>query len=276
MFLKEFVEAYGLAHDVAPATIQQLKFAVAALDKWHGSPVAVEALADDLLNRWINQRLADGKSRRTVKGQRGAILTLWRAALADSLTTTEPKRVKLVKTPTTLPEAWDTQQLCHLLATAEKAGGKFANGIKRAAYLRAWLLTGYYSGFRPCDMRLLQWSDIGTDGSCVRTQEKTGWPVLRHLPPDAIEALEQIRTDSAYCFPIRKKTHNYWWEWLMRTAKIKGTQKWLRRTCATHCEKQQPGSAMSALGHKTPGLAWRHYIDPRQLQSRPIIPPKIG
>lgn len=276
MFLKEFAAAYGLAHDVAPATVQQLRFAAAALDKWHGSPVALEALADDLLNRWINQRLADGKSRRTVKGQRGAILTLWRAAREEGLIDSEPKRVKLVKAPQTLPEAWDLQQLAHLLATADTAAGKFPNGIKRAAYLRAWLLVGYYSCFRPCDLRQLRWEHIGDGGACVLTQEKTGWPVLRHLPPDAMAALEAIRWESPYCFPVRKKTHNYWWEWLTRTAKVKGTQKWLRRTGATQCERQQPGSAMGALGHKTPGLAWRHYIDPRHLMQQPTTPPKVG
>lgn len=276
MTVKDYVGAYALSHDLAPATIEQLGFAVKALDKWLERSALLAELSDDLLNRWITARLAQGKSRRTVRGQRGAILTLWRAAHDDGLVENPPRRVKIVKTPSLMPEAWWEYQLRALLTAADKAPGRFKCGLKRGPFLRAWILVGYYSLFRACDLRKLEWSSVGDDGTVLILQEKTGWPVLRHLPPDAMAALEGIRSKSTTIFPVSKKTLSYWWRWLKKESGVPGTLKWLRRSGATACEVQQPGSAMAALGHKTPGLAFKHYVDQRQLQQRPPTPPRIA
>jgi hypothetical protein len=63
---------------------------------------------------------------------------------------------------------------------------------------------------------------------------------------------------------------------LVRGAGLQGSTKWLRRSGATWCEVHQPGSAMAFLGHRTPGLAYKHYVDPRFVQRDKPRPPKIG
>lgn len=63
---------------------------------------------------------------------------------------------------------------------------------------------------------------------------------------------------------------------LVAAAGVRGTSKWLRRSSATALERICPGSAMGHLGHKTPGLAYRHYVDPRMLQCGRPLPPELG
>lgn len=275
MNLADLVARYALEHDIAPATVAHLSDAVKSLDAWRGQTTLVADLSDDLVNAWINARLKAGKSRSTVRCQRTAILTLWRSAHAAGLLVNEPKRVKVVKAPLPNPDAWWPDETARLLAAAERAEGVFPCGAKRAPLLTAWLLVGYYTCLRPCDIRKLSWSDLRPDGMLVIVQQKTGETVYRYLPEDAMEALKAIRGESEAMFPVRKKTLYYWWSWLKREAKVPGSLKWLRRTGATACEIQQPGSAMQALGHKTAGLAYKHYVDRRQTSAKPVTPPRI-
>lgn len=275
MTLADYIAQYALAHDLAPGSIEQLWHAVRALDAWQGHPTHLIELSDELLNRWITARLEAKKSRRTVRGQRGSILTLWRAAHEGGLLENGPGCVKVVRIPHTNPNAWWPDEMARLLRAAEQAPGRFKLGCRRCDMLTAFLLVGYYSMLRQCDLLKLRKADVRADGRILITQQKTGDLVEGSLLPDAMEALRRIETDSEYLFPLRKKTLNYWWGWLKKQARVPGTQKWLRRTGATQCEIRQPGSAQHALGHRTPGLAYRSYIDARQLPQRTATPPRI-
>lgn len=277
MNLKDYVSRYALAHDLVPSSIEQLGFAVAALDKWLGCPSLVESLSDDLLNRWINARLASGRSRRTIRGQRGAILTLWRAAYDDGLVGVLPKCVKIVKVPEKNPDAYWPDEVARLLVAAESAPGRFKCGARRSHLLRAWLLFSYYTLLRQGDLRRLRRDEVAADGAIVWTQNKTGELVTRQVYQDALDAIAACEdgVDSPLVFPVSKKTIEHWFRWLKRRANVKGCPKWLRRSGATHCERDCPGSAMLALGHKTAGLAYKHYVDRRQTNQRPPTPPRI-
>lgn len=279
MLLSAFAADYGLANDVAPGTLAQYGFAVGALNRWACKPVKVESLQDDLVNRWITARLADGIARATVRNQAGAVLTLWRAAHEAGLVKRLPVRVKQVKPRAPLPEALELDELNRLLVAADAVPGRFRHvAAARAPLLRAYLLTGYYTGLRPCDLREIRPDAIGTNGVLLHRQAKTGWPVLCQLPPDAVAAIEATHPrERERVFPLSKKLLWYWWRKLKIAANVRGTPKWLRRTGATQSEIATPGSAMAFLGHKTPGLAWRHYVDARQVaRVKPMPPPLVS
>lgn len=53
-----------------------------------------------------------------------------------------------------------------------------------------------------------------------------------------------------------------------------GTRR-IRRGGASEVEKHQPGTAGRFLGHLTPGLAARHYLDPTITNVRPVSPPEL-
>ena len=61
---------------------------------------------------------------------------------------------------------------------------------------------------------------------------------------------------------------------LIQRAGLEGSGKYLRRSSATYAE-QSGISASFQLGHKTPGMAWRHYVDQVILAERRKPVPSI-
>ena len=55
-------------------------------------------------------------------------------------------------------------------------------------------------------------------------------------------------------------TVQQWMATCVRQAGLRGSTKWLRRSCATYA-KVQGKSPKAALGHVTDGLAEKHYVD---------------
>lgn len=275
--LTRFVQTYATEHDIAAGTVQQLEFAVKALDRWHKRQTALDDLTDDLLNRWISDRLEAGISRATVRNQRGAILTLWRAAYEAGILPAAPARVKKVRGPATLPQAWEASQVQQLLFAVNLIDGTFSCGVPRKALIRALVLTGWYSGLRPCDLLSLKREQIGSNGTLIIVQKKTGAPIMTRLPEDCMAAIEAtFPPERDRIFPISNKVLFYWWKQLQSLSGIRGSPKWLRRSGATAVESEHPGSAMGFLGHRTPGLAWKHYIDARMIQLCKPMPPRIA
>ena len=117
-------------------------------------------------------------------------------------------------------------------------------------------------------MLLIEREQIMDDGRFTVVQHKTGKPIDCRLPPEAMEAIDKIRLQT----PAGQDDFKY----LTYRAKLPGSIKWLRRTGATWCESVTPGSASSFLGHRSPELAARHYLDPRFLKRSTALPPSIG
>lgn len=277
--LTDYVQHYALSRDVTPGTVATYLAAAKTLDKFVGRPTDLADLCDDLLNRWITWMVGKEMPRATIKGKRGSVLTLWRAAYDDKLVTDLPKRVKLIRAPAPLPEAWDQKQAELLLLAAAACGGVFRKiRIARAPLLRALILTAYYSGLRSGDYLALELDQIGSDGAVFMRQSKTGWPILVKLPPDCMAAIEAtFPPHRKKVFPVSRKTWYTWCKMLVRGAGLRGSPKWLRRTGATAVEGIQAGAATAFLGHKTPGMAWKHYIDRRLIgHNRPMPPPLTG
>jgi len=140
--------------------------------------------------------------------------------------------------------------------------------------MRAIILTGYYTGLRPCDLLDLRTSDFMQGGVLVIRQKKTDEAIPIELPADCREAIAATYPQGReLVFPVSRKAV---WESirsLIKKAGIGGSLKWLRRTGATRCEQVQPGSAKAYLGHLTDGLAYRHYVDARQIVFTRPIPP---
>lgn len=273
--ISRLVDRYARDKDAAPRTIEQYRFALRTFERWLKRPATLRDFTDDKLNRWIVWAL-ENYARPTLRSQRGALLTLWRYAAELRLINRLPVRVRKVRVDPAIPQAWYPADMRALLAAARQAPGAFRDGTPRADALVAWMLVGYYSGLRPCDTMAFRRQDVGREGVCVARQSKTRTPIVFSLPPDAMAAVRRIvQAGRDRVFPMTRKAAYYWWLWLKDQAQVSGSPKWLRRTGATQVEIQQPGSAMAFLGHKTPGLAYRHYVDARQVQARKPTPPRI-
>lgn len=271
MQLVDFVRAYSEARDIADGTADQLRYAVRALERYNGSPVGTRQLSAQLLNSWIAERIKANIARKTIAVQRGALLSLWKDAARQGLAPPLAE-VRLVRVPKTIPQAWLPCEFAALLANVETLTGAFPCGVPRKLLVRALALVGYYSGLRPSDLLALRSIDVLAECSLVVRQAKTGEPIKIAIPDDAMQAILATNPETRErVFPLSRK--NLWY-WFRKIRGSKGSPKWLRRTGATRCEQQQPGSAMAYLGHLTPGLAYRHYVDMRQISDTKPLPPK--
>jgi len=110
------------------------------------------------------------------------------------------------------------------------------------------------------------------------SQQKTGGVIAFELWPETIRAITKIRDQSGYLVGGRISMHclQIQLKWLLAWNKLPGSLKWMRKTAATIAEMNQRGSAKHILGHRTDGLAERHYIDARVAALRPIRQPRPG
>jgi len=274
--LHDYCEQMRLERGFQKTTLVQLRYAIGSFSSWLGRQATADDLTDDVFNRWLDSLFDSGLSRHTIASKRRGALTIWRA-LHEAGLVRYPQRIRKIRIPRTNPCAWSLKELAKLLAAAEDVPGRFKRSrVPRAPLWRAFVLTGYYSGLRFADLLDLRREQIGADGRVVLTQGKTGNVVTCALPPEAVEAIdatfpparERIFGNALSRGRIQKR-----FRVLVRSAGLKGSSKFLRRSGATMSEFVRPGSATAFLGHLTSGLAQRHYIDVRLLQNSNPIPP---
>jgi integrase len=278
--LIDFVRRYAIERGLSEPSAQQLRFVLNSFGKSLGRRPRLSDLVDEKVNAWVVQMQENGLAPETVRGHRIALVGIWREAVYAELVDRPPGRIRKVRIPQRLPTAWSQADLMRLLEAAGKTPGRFLfSGVRKAPFWRAWILVGYYSGLRRDDLLRLRFDDLRPDGKLFLVQHKTGTVVRCHLPPDAMEAIRatvppkrrRLFGDGLSSDRISKE-----FRVIIKAAKLKGSTKRLRATGATWCEVETPGSAMAFLGHRTPGLAYRHYVDPRFLEDAKARPPRIG
>lgn len=279
--LRDLLAAYTLSHDLAPTSRQQLRLTIDRYERWLGRAGTVLDLEDDSCNRWLQSMQDSGLSRTTVRGQRANLLTLWRWACEECGHDVWPRRVRKIRAPVPIPEAWSECQMRSLLTEAAKQHGRFKRSrVRRADYWRALILVAWDSALRLGDLLRLRFDQVGDDGCVVLQQSKTGWPIVCRLRPETVAAVQVIRLpprDRVFGDGLSRGHLFREFRLIVKAAGLVGGTKRIRRGAATAVERLMPGSAQRQLGHRTPGLAARHYIDPRLLggDGRPR-PPKIG
>ncbi|RIK73639.1 MAG: hypothetical protein DCC68_24510, partial [Planctomycetota bacterium] len=137
------------------------------------------------------------------------------------------------------------------------------------------------TAMRRGDLLTVTWGEVYEGGVIQWTCQKTDEPIVKRLRPETLAACDRVRVahDDRLIPWSRRIDRLYpWWKLLLSIAGLpadyrNGLQK-LRRTSATALERVSPGSAAWHLGHKTPGMAAAHYLDPAQC-STPMLPPAI-
>ena len=105
--------------------------------------------------------------------------------------------------------------------------------------------------------------------------QKTGEVIVSQLGPDSLAAIGQFADKGPRLFSVSYRGAQQAFSGLVATAGLKGSIKRLRATGATWCQVDKPGSASAYLGHRTPWLAEKHYVDPRFLRQHKPRPPRI-
>jgi hypothetical protein len=115
-------------------------------------------------------------------------------------------------------------------------------------------------------------------GRITVTQKKTLDTITVRLRPATLERLSFEPREREMLFPWchSASTLTNSFGAIARAAKISsGSLKYLRRSGATLLEAERPGTAQHHLGHRTPGLAQRNYIDPRLAYVDRPLPPAL-
>lgn len=275
--LVALLDRYREERDIADSTFAQCRYAAQRFGDYLGRPAVLTDFADSTVNQFLValQQQTD-LSARSVKSYRGNLLLLWRLAFECELVDELPKRVRRIKVPRKLPEAWTLDELRVLVAAAADTPGYFQQPrIRKGPYWVAFIACGFFTALRLGDLLRLEFDQIEPTGWLTMIQAKTGYPHRCYLPEDAMRTVAAIaqpkrkRIFSASCKSVLQKSFAR----IVKRAGLKGSAKTLRKTAATLAECQLPGSASWLLGHRDPSLARRNYIDVRQVQqAKPLLP----
>jgi integrase len=280
MLLRDFIASYVSSRDISREYSKQIGWTVDRFERFLKRPALLTDLTDGTINLWLDWLIETGLARRTVRGQRTTMLCLWRAAHFDRLIDHPPSRIKKIACPRLIPSAEPPEKVAALIVESRKLTGCFQrSNVPRAEFWFAFIVFLWETGLRLGDaLRVEQENIIG--GVLVLTQHKTGWPLVCPLSNACLLAIEatspgfrkRIFGDALSRGHIEKEFRK-----LAKAAGFSGGPKKIRKSGATAVEAATPGAAMAYLGHRTPGLAYAHYVDPRLIQkTKPSPPPLAG
>ncbi len=290
MLLREYMQRYFFERDLSDSTHQNMRVHVNAFERFLERPATLEDLNSDAVNGFIMHMRGRGMAPLTIRQYRNSICTFWHLAYQERILDTLPTRVMRIKVPKPAPIAFTVEDMKKLLEAADKLKWVYKNGIPRKLWWRAFILVMWDTGLRLGDMvgllapysgrhqyNALRWDQVNRKGDLIGfVMNKTGDSLNNKLNPPAMRALDKIREpqrDIVFEYPHTDTQFYFDFRQIAKAAGVQGTSKYIRRGAATQVEKQQPGSAMAFLGHKTPGLAERNYIDPTQIERVIPTPP---
>jgi len=253
MKISEYARLYAKRVGASPGYLEQLVVCTKRLD-WDIASVTRDQV-DEYLTRAMST-LAPS----TVSNHRRYLRTLLRAANRDGVNESIAVDFRRVKVPRKIVRAYSLVEIRKIVTAARAATRQF-HGAPHSVVLPAWILCAYSTGLRAGDLHSLHRDQIsGRRVYCV--QRKTQAPHIAVLNDDAFLALEalpyknRVFADLASRKQLEKALRS-----VLRSIGMPGSVKWLRRSAATYAEISGM-SAMATLGHLTPGLAAKHYVDP--------------
>lgn len=263
-----YVDNYTLLRDVKPETVRQYRITATLFERWAGGPVRLDELDEQTISAWLRDYAASGVEPHTVRSKKVGILCLWRAAADEGLCEPPTRRVRAVRVPYKVVEAWDIDEVERLLEACKKLKRWHRCGLRRSAWFDLAVRVAWDSGLRWGDLIRLPVSAVRPDGSAAWCQSKVRRPVVFRLSPSTMEALRkslEVAPRELVCpWPSSRETFQDQVERLVALAGIRpGTWKWIRRSSATDVEVQKAGAASAHLGH-VPGsrVAEQSYIAP--------------
>ena len=239
----------------------------------------ISSFSAQAINSYLRERSAS-LSPSSVANDRRVILTLWRYAWEEGLTPEAPRGVMRVKVPAKTVRAWTMAEVRQLVKSAERFCQKrLRNGANLGVFLQCWVMLAYETGARYGD--IFSWTEDNFRGTAVGwVTSKTGVPCTRVVSQKTLELVGKMLQASPdgrvlgwVC--CRRQSFKFMKLLLASCGMKDGSGRWLRRSAATHVEMTQPGKAQWFLGHKTPGLAARHYLDQSQLIGASSGPPPL-
>ena len=234
----------------------------------------VASLEPAVINSYLRARQEEVSSV-TLANERRMLLTLMRYGYESHLIEEAPRGVMRIRQEQPPVRAWSLGAVKTLVNTSWKwRGQRFDCGVDKGLFIETWLRLGYDTAARYGD--IFSWTKDHLHGDCICwVMSKTGISMTRRIGHVTQERVREILEgrgllivggiiNRRYSFRLFRK--------LLSEAGMSGSGRWLRRSAATHVEARKKGSATILLGHKTPTLAYRSYIDMSQLEEDVMVP----
>jgi integrase len=281
ILILDHVETYILARDLCPDYCLSLRARVRKFCVWMGRPATIADLQPKIFNEWLTALQKSTMKANTVEGYRRSLLCIWRDAYESELTDVAPLRIKRLKKPRIVVEAFTHEEIRALIAATDKLTGYLPNGVRRKDLAKLAILLAYCSGLRRGDIFRLKRSQVRSDGAATVIQSKTGYPVKVRLSADAMELAAKIKPDNGddrVCpWPYTGNRLATMFKQLVKLAGVRDGQfRWLRRSAGSYAESVTPGAGSRLLGHRDERVFRAHYEDTDISQTHIIEPPPIA
>lgn len=260
MLLVDFIETvYRKQRIIRPKTIEHYVSVANSFSRYLERQATLDDLTRPNVDAWIQHELACERSIHTMKSRRQAMCVLWRAcARYDAPSFDPPVRLK---SPKIIVVALGNQKVLRLIDEARCTPGMLrGTKIPIRIYWPAFIAAAFETALRTSDLLQLRFD---ASGKWVLLQRKTGKPVSVSVSPTTLEMVASLHKCNPGLFAVSRRR-----EWYPKSLRkisarvgIYATPQQLRRSAASECERQCPGSAWIRLGHDSPLTTQRWYID---------------
>lgn len=279
ILILDHLQTYIQARDLSPEYTYGLRHHVRVFCEWLGGSPTLDKLESKTFNAWVTSLRETDAALNTVDNYRRAVLCVWRDAYESELVENPPLRIKRLKKPRFIVEAFNHEEIGKLLTEAAKIKGYAPNGVRRCDLMRAAIFVAYCTGLRRGDMLRLKRSQLGKDGIATVIQRKTGYPVRVRLSPQALEECAKMKPDDGDDRLIPCAHGANWLQVAFRKVVARagvrpGQFRWLRRSAGSYAESMTPGGGSRVLGHRDGRVFVKHYEDMNISQQHVVeVPP---
>lgn len=272
MFLVALLADQLAERPVAKITEEQYGRAVRCYSQFLGRPASVADLETGRANEWLAS-VAQRAAPRTILNRKRGLTAVWNYATDRGLAPAyESRRLRRVRIPRGVVEAWSIEQVEALFTAAHALPGETACGIPAWLLMSSVCSIAYETGIRPSDWRRITWDSIDFAKRTARfTQHKTGFVHVVGFSVITAGLLERLRRyGRERVVPVGPGSIRRWEVQLFALAAERfgfarrrgqgiGT---LRKSHATAVYLAAGESAAAAsLGHVSgPSIATRYYI----------------
>jgi len=268
-----------------PTTVAQYLYAAQSLQKFYAEPVEVDSLCDDMVLPWLSARLRQ-VSPRTVKRERGDVLTIWRWAHKKGHCPVGPIDIPTIRCVKRIPAYWRVDELERLIGACRALSGTMkGTAIPKAAWWSSFILFLYDTGSRLSAAMAVGPGDLSLAQRCVVLRAdaaKTGIEQAINLSDQTVAAVAgHYATDREFVWPWCYSKRRIWpkLKRLLTAANLPHDRyrmfHCLRRTTATlTAAASSIDVARRQLGHTTEAMT-RNYINEAALslpQSADVLP----
>lgn len=271
------------AINLSPASKQKWKRRAQVADL---NPANLAAVASMILSRGLAPATADKALR--------ALGTIYRAAVDKSLLPPVILKVKKPRGYAREPRAWTPEEVGRLLVAASEELGSIGE-VPAPIFWRAYILTIYDTGARKAATLRLPPSGYYPERRAIalsaetQKQKADQWSMVSEETAEALATLLRYPHPRwLFPWPFDRYPRANWncfdrhFGRIVDRAGLERSHRMshrLRVTRATLGEQTKPGSAAATLGHSSPSVTWRHYIDKSiirdatiDLLPRPVMP----